>query len=213
MSRGRISRLDAYWLDVRPGVRKPLTISAVAAADPLPPQWVESGGSGNADGIHNGSEHPDLPAMLAGDATAQAVARQGSITVARSIAGVAERFRPRCQACARWTTCIAGQGTLEKAPARRLQKDQADPRRAGDIGIAGSCRPNERCRFVIRISLPTKRISGGASDGISSRRPPSGSLRSAVCCAHAGSAKIPTMAPAIRCRRGTSTKAVSTART
>ena len=157
-----------------------VSIRLWASAGQVPfeqPLWVESGGSGNADRIHNGSEHPVSPAMLAGDATAQAVARQGSSTVARSIAGVAEGFYPRVEASARWTTSIAGQGTQTRVLVRRLQKDQADPRRAGDIGIAGSFRPNERCRFVIRISLSTKRISGGASDGISSRRPPSGSLR------------------------------------
>ena len=43
---------------------------------------VESGGSDNAEGIHNDTEHPDSPAMLAGDATAQAVARQWTTAIA-----------------------------------------------------------------------------------------------------------------------------------
>jgi hypothetical protein len=60
---------------------------------------------------------------------------------------------------------------------RKQQKGQNHSRKVGDIGIAGSFRPNERCRSAIRISLLTMRIDGGASDGVSSRRPPSGSLR------------------------------------
>jgi hypothetical protein len=47
----------------------------------LPPLWVGSGGSDNADGRHNDSEHPDSPALLAGNATAQVAARQRTIKV------------------------------------------------------------------------------------------------------------------------------------